>query len=149
VVSAKLPGAQLHVFGTPPPTDAGATITRHPPPSDCAGVFPAGSIVVVPLRTAIGVRMRILEAWARGLPVVATPEAMAGLDNGANDAAVIARSPEEMASAIASLAADPVRRRALVEAGSALLRARHDPAAIADDLATLYETVASAARARM
>jgi polysaccharide biosynthesis protein PslH len=131
---ARLPGARLHVFGG---VAVGDGIVLHPAPDDSATAFPRGAIVVVPLRTAIGVRMRVLEAWARGLPVVATPEAVAGLaDDGIG--VVLARGVDEIGAAIAALAADPERQRTLVAAGRARLRAHHDPHAIAAALTAIY-----------
>jgi glycosyltransferase involved in cell wall biosynthesis len=55
-------------------------VETHPAPADSREAFAPGAILVVPLRIASGIRMKILEAWARGLPVVATPEAAAGLE---------------------------------------------------------------------
>lgn len=142
VVAAALPGAHLHLFGgAPPSAPAAARITHHPAPADSRSAFPAGAIVLVPLRAPAGVRMRILEAWARGLPVVATTAAVAGLDGGA-DAVVTADHPAGIATAIAGLVADPARRAALVTAGAAVLRARHDPPRIAAALGAVYSSAA-------
>jgi glycosyl transferase family 1/glycosyl transferase family 4 len=165
-IVAHVPSARLHLFGARPAIVDAATTTVHPAPAESATLFPAGAIVVVPLRTAVGVRMRILEAWARGLPVVATRAAVAGVDDGAlsvddgalgvDDGALgrdddvaravaLADSPEDIAAAVASLVADPARRQSLITAGAMVLRARHDPASIAAKLSDVY---ASAARAR-
>jgi glycosyltransferase involved in cell wall biosynthesis len=142
VVAARLPAARLHLFGTPLPSSADPTIASHAAPEESADLFPAGAIVVIPLRTAVGVRMRILEAWARGVPVVATPAALAGLDDDAAQAVLPAASADEMAAAIATLAADAAARQRVIAAGAALLRARHDPATIAGELARVYASVA-------
>ncbi len=146
-IAARLPAAVLHVFGGATPS-AARTLERlvpHPPPRDSGEAFPSGAIVVVPLRAAIGVRMRILEAWARGLPVVATPAAADGLAATSGSDVLLASTADAMATAVARLAAEPELRRALVDAGHATLRAHHDPRRVAGELATLY---ASAARAR-
>jgi hypothetical protein len=146
-VGARLPHAHLHVFGARA-AQLAEKITLHAAPTDSADLFPTDAIVVVPLRTAIGVRMRILEAWARGAPVVATPEAVAGLDAGAERAVAIANTPAEITVAIARLASDAAERERLVVAGRAVLRAHHDPTTIAAALTASYERAASAARAR-
>src|SRR4030095_13432302 len=74
-----LPGAVLHVFGDALPPTA-ADVTRHAAPADSREAFAPGAVMVVPVTFGSGVRMKILEAWARGLPVVATPAAAEGLE---------------------------------------------------------------------
>jgi hypothetical protein len=146
-VGARLPDAHLHLFGARAARLADR-VTVHAATADSADCFPTGAIVVVPLRTAIGVRMRILEAWARGAPVVATPAAIAGLDPGAERAVAVADGPDAIAAAIALLADDAAERERLIAAGRAMLRAHHDPAVIGAALAAAYESAVSAARAR-
>lgn len=143
VVTA-LPAARLHLFGAPPGARSGS-VSYHAAPADSRDLFPADAIALVPLRAPAGVRMRILEAWARGLPVVATTAAVAGLDGGA-DAVMTADHPAGIAAAIGALTADPARRAALAAAGAAVLRERHDPARIAGALGEVYATAAGRAR---
>src|SRR6185369_7001352 len=95
-----------------------------------------------PLRIASGVRIKILEAWARGVPVVATPQAAAGLEASHEEELLIAADPGGFARAIRRLHADPAFARACVEAGRALLRARHDPARVTEGLVRIYTEVA-------
>jgi hypothetical protein len=155
-VRARLPHARLHLFTVGARTwrDRGARAATddecvaHPAPAASAAAFAAGAIVVVPLRIASGVRMKILEAWARGLPVIATPEAAAGLDAEPGRELMIARDGAEFAAALATVHTDPARRAALVRHGHAFLRAHHDPATIAAQLVAIADGVASAARAR-
>ncbi len=143
-VHRRLPDATLHVVG---PGDArGAGVVRHAPPEDSAAAFPAGAILAVPLRTASGVRMKILEAWARGVPVVATPAAASGLDAQDGRELLLASTPAEFADAVARLAGDAACARALVDAGRALVTARHRPAAVAGALCDALSAAAAAAR---
>ncbi|HEV7516844.1 MAG TPA: glycosyltransferase [Thermoanaerobaculia bacterium] len=139
VVRAALPGAVLHLFGTAEDGGSAAGVMVHPAPEDSADAFPARAILAVPLRIASGVRMKILEAWARGVPVVGTPEAVAGL--GAEDGRelLVAGDPVEFAAALARLHTELALARSLVAAGRAALRERHDPAAVTARLAAIYE----------
>jgi glycosyltransferase involved in cell wall biosynthesis len=137
-VRAALPGAVLHLFGADERPVA-ADVVPHPSPEDSAEVYAPGSILAVPLRFASGVRIKILEAWARGVPVVATPAALSGLEAQEGREAFMARSPEELAAAIARLHRDPALAAALVEAGRRALRERHAPREVARRLIAAYE----------
>ena len=153
-----LPEAELHVFGiargsTGEPAGAAASgrdaergITWHAAPADSAAAFACGSIHVVPLRFGSGVRMKVLEAWARGVPVIATPEGAAGLDAADGVELLVARDAAGFAAACRRLCEEPGLAAALAAAGRAALRRRHDPATVARRLLDLYAEVQAAAR---
>jgi hypothetical protein len=157
-VRGALPAAELHVFGvvrgaTAGPAgavagghDAERGITWHAAPADSAAAFACGSIHVVPLRFGSGVRMKILEAWARGVPVVATPEGAAGLDAADGLELLVARDAAGFAAACRRLCEEPGLAAALAAGGRAALRRRHDPATVARRLLDLYAEVQAAGR---
>lgn len=141
---ARLPRAVLHIFGG---DGSGATdgVRRHGAPLDSQSAFPEGAIALVPLRVSSGVRLRILEAWARGLPVVATPAAARGLHVASGRELMIAATATDFAEAVALLHFDGAVRARVVENGRAYLRLHHDPVRQAACLAVTY--AAAAARA--
>ena len=134
---AMLPGAILHVFGGEGRTVAEG-IRRFPAPTDSQTSFPQNAIALLPLRVASGIRLRMLEAWARGLPVIATPAAARGLDITSGRELFVASTPAAFAESIARVHADATLRNALIESGRAYLRLRHDPATQAQALANVY-----------
>ncbi|HEY4587759.1 MAG TPA: glycosyltransferase, partial [Thermoanaerobaculia bacterium] len=136
-VRAALPGAVLHLFGAPPGLEA-TGVAVHPSPEDSAEVYAPGSILAVPLRIASGVRIKILEAWARGVPVVATPAALAGLEAEDGREALVARDASEFAQAIARLHQEPGLGDSLIEAGRRARRERHEPGLVAGGLVAAY-----------
>lgn len=143
-IRAQVSGAALHLFapaGERPPVPAG--VTAHDPPADSADAFAPGGILVVPLRVGSGVRMKILEAWARGLCVVATPEAVAGLEARDGRELLVARDAAGFTAAIRRLADDADLRTSLIAGGRRALTKHHDPAAMARRLVDLYATAAS------
>ena len=146
-VLAECPRAILHLFGAGRGIRGPAPIVAHDAPADSREAFSPGAILAVPLRIASGVRVKILESWARGVPVVATPEAAAGLDASDGEALLTAREPGEFARAIHRLHTDRSFARGSVEAGRVVLRARHDPARIAAALARIYAEAAERHRA--
>lgn len=130
------PAARLHVFGLP--VAAGAGVVAHAAPRDSRDCFPREAILVVPLRVGSGVRMKILEAWARGVPVVASPAAAAGLAGDAGSGFLSASTPEEWLAAVAHLGSESALRQQLVDAGRCVLREHHRPARIGRQLTECY-----------
>jgi glycosyltransferase involved in cell wall biosynthesis len=139
VSAGTLPGAQLHVFGGF--SKAAAGVRFHEAPEDSRQAFARGAILAVPLRIASGARVRVLEAWARGLPVVATPAAASGLVVQAGRGLLVARDGREFAAALSSLRASTDLTRQLVEDGRAALRHWHDPDRIVEELERAYVEV--------
>ena len=142
-VRAAAPGAVLHLFGLDYPA---ADIVSHPSPDDSAEIYAPGSILAVPLRFASGVRIKILEAWARGVPVVATPPAVAGLEVADGREVLIAQDPRGFAAALARLHREPALAASLVDAGRRALRERHDPEAVGGQMAGEYRRALESAR---
>ncbi len=141
-VRAASPGAVLHLFGQER-EGADDGVVSHEAPEESAEAFAPGAILAVPLRIASGVRMKVLEAWARGLPVVATPEALAGLDTRDGREALFAVDPKTFARAIAAIHREPETASRLIEAGRAALVRTHDPIHAARELLAVYASVLS------
>jgi hypothetical protein len=141
-VRRTLPAAHLHVFGAGSPPPAGAPgISWHPAPADSAAAFAAGSIHVVPLRFGSGVRMKILEAWSRGVPVVSTAAGAAGLAAVPGRELLLAEDARGFAAALRRLHDEPALAADLASAGRAALRSRHDPLMLARQLLAIYDEV--------
>jgi hypothetical protein len=140
-VHRAFPQAVLHVFGAP--RLSGDAVVGHPSPADSAEAFAPGSVLVVPLRVASGIRMKVLEAWARGVPVIATPVAARGLAEGSDDAILVADDERELIAAMRRLER-PGEIERVVAAGRRVLAEHHDPAEIAARWERLLtETVAA------
>lgn len=140
-VSEAVAGAVLHVFGTDLAVDRPG-VRVHPPPSDSRDAFPAGAILVVPLAIASGVRMKILEAWARGTPVVATPAAARGLGAEPGRELAVAETAEDFARSVRELAEAPELAASRTACGRALLRREHAFDRIATRLSEIYACAA-------
>jgi phosphatidylinositol alpha-mannosyltransferase len=84
----------------------------------------------------------LVEAMAAGAPIVASDldAFRLVLDQGDAGELVPPEDPAALAAALDALIADPVRRRAMVKRGAALVR-RYDWPAIAEAIVGVYETV--------
>jgi hypothetical protein len=134
------PGAQVHVFGGGRTPALHTPATRwHGTPLESVEMFRPGSILIVPLRVASGIRMKILEAWARGVPVIATPNAVRGLTGNDGREFLLAGNGAEFASAVRRIHPDGEDLRTqLVDAGRRALAEHHEPGAISTHLENAY-----------
>jgi polysaccharide biosynthesis protein PslH len=78
-------------------------------------------VAVVPLLTGSGTRLKILEAWAAGLPVVSTTLGAEGLPVQDGETALLADGAEAFASAVTRLLTCTELRRKIGSAGRLLL----------------------------
>jgi glycosyltransferase involved in cell wall biosynthesis len=141
-VRRALPEARLHVFGADRRA-SGAGIVRHDELPESREAHAPGAVFVVPLRIASGVRVRILEAWARGVPVVATRAAVEGLDVSEGHGVRLADTAGAFVRAISELRSSADARNRLIAEGRALLAERHDPGDCAARLEATYRRVTS------
>jgi glycosyltransferase involved in cell wall biosynthesis len=136
------PGARAHIFGAAGQAND-PSISFHASPTDCARLFRPGSILAVPLRIASGIRMKILEAWARGIPVVATPTAVRGLDDVGRRAFLLARDGAEFGEAISRFREDPKLANDVIVAGRTALNLEFQPHRSAEQLESIYRKAIS------
>lgn len=81
---------------------------------DIRAVYRRGSLLLVPLLSGGGSRLKILEAWASGLPVVSTTAGAAGLREAA-DHLVLADNPAAFADAVQRLLTNPMKAELLAQ----------------------------------
>lgn len=103
-----------------------------------------GSVMVVPLRLGAGTRIKILDAMALGVPVVASSTAVEGLELGPSDTFPCADDPNDMAELAVHLLDSVAERDRLRRAGHENLRSRRTWHEVFDHLGaalvTLYDT---------
>ena len=80
----------------------------------------ASSIAIVPLLSGSGTRIKILEAWAAGVPVISTSLGAQGLLGRHGEHLLIADTPETFKDAVVKLVNNPLLARQLGRAGRVL-----------------------------
>lgn len=91
-----------------------------------AEAYRRASLVVAPLRAGTGTRLKLLEAAAHGVPMVATRLAARGLDFLAPDHLWLADAPAEFAAAVLDALGRPAERAARAARALALVRSHYD-----------------------
>ncbi len=129
-VRARIPSARLRIIGADPPPEVRAL--RADPGVEVLGAVPdviphlrAAHVLAVALKAGGGTRLKILEAFAAGVPVISTPIGCEGLDV-ADGTHLLIAPRERLADGTLSLLADPGRARAFATSARALVRQRYD-----------------------
>lgn len=110
---------------------------------DLRPTLDTAALCVVPLRAGGGTRLKVLEAWAAGLPVVSTTLGAAGLGACDGKQAVLADTPQAMADAVARLLQHPEQAQTLAHHARRLVEERYDWTVIVDGLSDLLEAAAN------
>jgi len=95
--------------------------------ADAEPLYRRARLFVEASPTGGGTRLKVLNALARGLPAVASPEGAEGLDAVPGEHLLVAADAESMAEAVCRLMADDDLWRVLSENGRALIRSRYLP----------------------
>lgn len=124
----------------------------HPgPDDDVTDAYRVAHLAVVPLRAGGGTRIKILEAFAHGCPVVATPTGAAGLGIEPGRHLVVTDDDEDDdagVQAIVDLARDERRRERLAAEGRAFVERHHDRREVGERLVAMVDQVIASAGAR-
>ncbi len=108
------------------------------PVRDVAVEYARARITIVPLRVGSGTRIKILEAFSYGVPVVSTSAGAEGLDVKGNVHLLLADTPEEFAGCCRRLLEDQTLASTLTANAMTWLREHHTPAAVRDIFHSLF-----------
>ena len=87
-------------------------------------------LLVLPIRSGGGTRIKVLEAASIGVPIVSTKVGVEGLDLEPGIHYLAAETPNEFASAVVALAADAELRARLTRSARETIESRFSPAAV-------------------
>jgi glycosyltransferase involved in cell wall biosynthesis len=121
-IAGAVPSAVLTVVGKGAPPLLGQL--ESPARVEVKGYLPSidsvldeTAVFIVPLLSGAGMRVKILDAWRYGLPVVSTTLGAEGLECVPEENILIADSPREFKDAVIRLATDHGLRKRLGDAG--------------------------------
>jgi glycosyltransferase involved in cell wall biosynthesis len=147
LVRAHYPGAQFRVvgrYGSMSDVAAlqgreGVTVTGEV--DDVSAELAAADLVVVPLRFGGGTRVKILEAFAHQVPVVATTVGCEGLEVVDGEHLLVADTPEALAAGCVRLLQQEDLRRRIVLQARQLWQSRYRWEALEPDVAAVLRAV--------
>lgn len=96
----------------------------RPDVHDMLPLFHRSHMMVVPVRVGGGTRIKIMEAWAAGLPVISTSIGIEGHDHRSGEDCLVADDPAALRDAVTRLLEDPLLHGRLRAAGLKNARGR-------------------------
>lgn len=113
----KVPNAKFRIVGAQPSKEIlalrGGAVEVTGAVPETADYLREASVAVAPLRLGRGLQNKVLEAMACATPIVASPNASAGVDATVDFHYLLAGSDEETAAQVILLLSDPARAAAL------------------------------------
>lgn len=147
-VRSSVPEATLTIVGKNPPQDFLEAAARQPQVITVTGYVPdlapyleKSALMVVPVRAGGGMRVRILEAFSRGMPVVTTTVGLEGIDARPGEEVLVADTPEAFAAATVRLLGEPYEQDRLGSAGRRLAENRYDWQVVLSKMDAIYGTL--------
>jgi glycosyltransferase involved in cell wall biosynthesis len=142
-VRSKLPLAELHLAGKGlqknDPDFMGEGIHVHGEISDAHAFIQSHGIMVVPVFAGGGIRVKILEAFNLGAPVISTDIGIQGIDAHSEEELLLANTPKEFAGAMVRLQTDAGLREKLIRNAGLLIENRYEIQTIMSGLLKFYQ----------
>ena len=146
LISKRVTEATLTIVGKNPPQDLIQLAAKESPRIIITGYVPdlkpymeAAALIAVPVRAASGMRVRILEAFARSMPVVTTTVGLEGIDAHIGEDVLVQDTSAGFASAIVQLLKDEALQAQLATNGRRIAQNRHDWKTGLKGLENIYE----------
>ena len=141
------PETHLYIVGSSPPPSI-RDLAHHPQITvtgfvpDIRDYYRKAQVVVVPLRTGVGIRGKILEAWSVGKAVVATSLACQGIRAVHGKNVLVADQPADFSAWTTALLRQPDFAAEMGRAGRKTVEELYDWEAIGEQMNHFYESIA-------
>lgn len=151
MVRDRSPSARLVIVGAHPPAEALSLADERVEftgyVDDIRPSFERASVILVPILSGSGVRLKLIDGLATGRPVVATPLGALGFEVRDGEHLLIADSAQAFADAVSRLLADGELRARIGAAGLRLAQEHYDWAVIGDRYAAMLGSLIASADA--
>jgi GT2 family glycosyltransferase len=152
LVLERRPAARLVLVGAEPPPrhtlpDRGEAIEMRGFVQDVHEPLGRYAVFVCPILSGSGVRVKLLEAFAAGIPVVSTRLGAEGLAERDGEICALADDPRAFAARVITLLEDRAEARRLACAARDFVVARRDMRALTSELERRYRTLVRRKRA--
>lgn len=130
-IRGKLPSATLGICGRAPGKKLRKLVQSAPHvklvinPQDLSPIYAQATVAIMPLDTGGGTRLKVLEALALGLPIVASAKAVEGLNMVEGETYLAASSDAEFADCVYRLAIDEDLRSRMIKNGQNFVHNHH------------------------
>jgi glycosyltransferase involved in cell wall biosynthesis len=147
LIQQECPDVRLIIVGKNPPKDF-LEQARDEPESilvtgyveDLTPYYENSAIMVVPLLIGSGMRVRILEALARGIPLITTSIGLEGIHAQQGKEVLVADEPSEFASKVIQVLGDLTLQETLSVNGRTLIQERYDWRIALKAMDTIYDS---------
>ncbi len=143
-----LPNARIVIVGAEPTAEvlalAGPRVDVTGRVEDIRPYICRSDVVLLPMTSGTGIKNKLLEAWASGVAVVATPLACQGIPAVDGENLLLGSGPEELAAAALRLLQDPELRAGIAAGGRRTVEARQTWPLMAERLRSAVAAVAPA-----
>lgn len=152
LIQGKVPQVRLYLVGARPPAeiralekqDTSIRVTGYV--EDVVPYLQDSAVFVVPLHVGSGMRVKILEAWAWGTPIVTTSVGCAGIPVHPGEDILIADTAEDFAAAVVQVLQDGETGAKLSVNGRRYVEDQFDWRVVCQKLDEVYERIASSGR---
>ena len=133
IIREHVPDVTLTIVGKNPPQDLVQLASNQSQSITVTGYVPElkpymeeAALMVVPVRAGSGMRVRILEAFARAMPVVTTTIGLEGIDARVGEDVLVEDTSSSYASAVIKLLKDKTLQAQLAANGRRIAQERYD-----------------------